>query len=151
MAEEGIFPKVDGDTLFASDLNRVDIRSATTTLDTTRSTTSSTYADSGDEVTISSLDSTKSYTFYATAMTQVNAGANGVHLRMVIGSTNTGEGGSAQSGTSQASCMGLISGQTGLTSITAKIQIRNDDNTTSVSMTHETGTPGRLIIFAYPE
>ncbi len=155
MASENQWPKVDGDIGYSSDFNRINILSATATITSQDSTASSTYSDSTLTVTLSGLDSNETYTFLAISAFEVNPNANQIITKMVIGSTDTSEiscsaidlvGLTIVTGITHN---GMITGQTGLSSITAKIQFKNQNDSTNVDLV-DTGR-GTITVFAFPE
>jgi len=133
MAAEGEFPKVAGDTMFASEYNRIDILSATATFNGSDATASSTFSDTSSTVTLSGLTAAHNYTFFALVTGTADAGGgNVINARLVIGSTNTSQ--SRVTGiVSPLSLSGTLKSQTGVTSITAKVQFSNNDNSTTVN------------------
>lgn len=150
MASEGVFPKSDGDIGFASDFNRIDLKFATQSISAQEVTTSITYSDTSSTVTVSGLDVNKTYTLYAIASSEVDGAANVIFCKLVIGSTDVNEIGSSGDGGLQAMVLqGILTGQTGA-SFTAKVQFRNNNDSTSVRWSNGS-REARISIMAFPE
>ena len=124
MANEGVFPKSNGDIGYASDFNRINLLNATQRLTNTQdSTVSTSYVDTSTTITLTGLDSAETYDIYAivSGYTKSNV-ATGV-FKLVIGSTDICE--APQGDSSEIiSISGILKGQTGITSITAKLQFK---------------------------
>ena|SRR3990167_2940358 len=155
MAGEGVFPKSNGDIVYASDFNRVNHLLNSATWATSFSTTSTSYVDvTSATVTLSGLDSNETYTFMAFAdfISSHSADGQSVLAAMVIGSATVTESNDQNSGgtdiRSSRSLHGYLSGQTGITSITTKLQIKVVIGTGTINK--DSLTNQRITVWAIP-
>jgi len=152
MAGEGVFPKSDGDIVFASDFNRVNLVTATATISSDSTTTSSTYADSTLTVTLSGLTAAETYTFFAIATFEGSNSSDQAFFKLVIGSTDMNEVRMAGTDHNSGQAVhGLLTGQTGITSIIAKVQIKNNNDSSTIGIRGGGSRDQRITIIGLPE
>jgi len=129
VTNEGVFPKVDGDISYASDFNRIDIRSSYGSWTSSYVTGGTSYADVTDAtITLSGLDSSKTYNVYVLFSTTayINSTNNG-YVKLLIGSTNVNEKNIVHSASGEQDSL-VMAGATQIsasTSVTAKLQAKH--------------------------
>ena len=155
LAGEGIFPKSDGDTAYASDFNRINIKMASATWTTAFSTTSTSYVDVTDAtVTLSGLDAAETYDLYAIATGSLsNATATAyTYVQMVIDGTATTDFSHNVTGADtdySFNIHGFKSTVTGATSYIAKLQSKVGSGTGKIN--RPAVETCRITLIAFPK